>query len=76
MGLVSNAAFYTNIFALAGPDGVTMDLDLLDEEGDLVDTAEVVLEAYEPWLSFRTNLWSVSTYDNGTLLARVSAVPS
>jgi hypothetical protein len=73
MGLVSNSSFYTNIFALAGADGVTMDLDLLDPDGDLQDTAQVTLEAYEPWLSFRTDLWSVSTFENGTLLARVSA---
>jgi hypothetical protein len=73
MGLVSNSAFYTNIFALAGKDGVTMDLDLLDPDGDLLDTAEVVLEAYEPWLSFRTNLWTVGSFENGTLRVRVSA---
>jgi len=73
MGLASNSSFYTNIFALAGADGVTMDLDLLDPDGDLMDTAQVVLEAYEPWLSFRTDLWSVGSFDNGTLLARVSA---
>jgi hypothetical protein len=73
MGLVSNDSFYTNIFALAGAAGVTMDLDLLDPDGDLLDTAEVTLEAYEPWLSFRTDLWSVGSFENGTLLARVSA---
>jgi len=73
MGLVSNGDFYTNIFALAGAEGVTMDLDLLDADGDLVDTAEVTLEAYEPWLSYKTDLWGVNTYPNGTLLARVSA---
>ncbi len=73
MGLVSNSAFYTNIFALAGADGVTMDLDLLGPDGDLLDTAQVILEAYEPWLSFRTDLWSVGSFENGTLRVRVSA---
>jgi hypothetical protein len=73
MGLVSTTAFYTNIFALAGADGVTMDLDLLDPDGNVLDTARITLEAYEPWLSFRTDVWDVSAYDNGTLLARVSA---
>lgn len=72
MGLVSNSAFYTNIFALAGADGVTMHLDLLNAAGDLLDTAPVTLEAYEPWLSYRTDLWSVGSYDNGTLVARVT----
>jgi len=73
MGLVSNSSFYTNIFALAGANGVSMELDLLDPDGDLLDTANITLEAYEPWLSFRTDLWSVSTFDNGTLVARITA---
>ena len=73
MGLASNSSFYTNVFALAGANGVTMDLDLLDPDGDVLDTARITLGAYEPWLSFRTDLWDVSTFDNGTLLARVSA---
>jgi hypothetical protein len=73
MGLASTSSFYTNIFALAGANGVTMDLDLLDPDGDVLDTATVTLAAYEPWLSFRTDLWDVSTFENGTLLARVSA---
>jgi hypothetical protein len=73
MGLASTSSFYTNIFALAGANGVTMDLDLLDPDGDVLDTARITLEAYEPWLSFRTDLWDVSTFENGTVLARVSA---
>ncbi len=73
MGLASDSSFYTNIFATAGANGVTMDLDLLDPNGNVLDTAQVILEAYEPWLSFRTDLWNVSNYENGTLLARVSA---
>jgi len=72
MGLASTSSFYTNLFALAGADGVTMDLDLLDPDGEELDTATVTLEAYEPWLSFRTNLWDLGTFENGTLLARVS----
>jgi hypothetical protein len=73
MGLASTSSFYTNIFALAGANGVTMDLDLLDPDGDVLDTARITLGAYEPWLSFRTDLWDVSTFENGTVLARVSA---
>jgi len=73
MGLASTSSFYTNIFALGGANGVTMDLDLLDPDGNVLDTARITLEAYEPWLSFRTDVWDVSNYDNGTLLARVSA---
>ena len=73
MGLVSAGDFYTNLFALAGASGATMELDLLSPAGAVLDTAVVTLEAYEPWLSFRTDLWDVPTYDNGTLLARVTA---
>jgi hypothetical protein len=73
MGLVSAGDFYTNLFALAGASGATMELDLLNPAGAVLDTAVITLEAYEPWLSFRTDLWDVPTYDNGTLLARVTA---
>jgi hypothetical protein len=73
MGLASNSSYYTNIFALAGADGVTMDLSLLAPNGSVLDTATVTLGAYEPWLSFKTDLWDVSSYDNGTLLANVSS---
>jgi hypothetical protein len=73
MGLASNSSYYTNIFALAGADGVTMDLSLLTPNGSVLDTATVTLGAYEPWLSFKTDLWDVSSYDNGTLLANVSS---
>ena len=73
MGLASTSSFYTNVFALAGANGVTMDLDLLDPDGNVLDTARITLDAYEPWLSFRTDVWDVSSYENGTLLARVSA---
>ncbi|MEJ2737574.1 MAG: hypothetical protein P8189_29135, partial [Anaerolineae bacterium] len=49
-----------------------MHLDLLDADGDLLDTALVTLEAYEPWLSYRTDLWTVGTFDDGTLVVRVT----
>ena len=32
MGMVLDSAFYTNLFALAGAGGVTMDIDLVDPE--------------------------------------------
>jgi hypothetical protein len=73
MGLASNSSFYTNIFALAGANGVTMDLDLLAANGNVLDTATVSLGAYEPWLSFKTDLWNVNSYNNGTLLATVTS---
>jgi len=73
MGMTSTSAFRTNLMALAGKDGVTMDLYLLDPNGDELDIASVTLEAYQPWLSAVTDLWDVASFDNGTAQARVSS---
>ena len=71
-GLVLDDSFRTNLFALAGANGVTMDVDLLDPDGDLLDTQEVVLTAYAPWFSSVANLWDPASFENGTALVRVS----
>jgi hypothetical protein len=71
-GMVLDDDFYTNLFALAGADGVTMDLDLLDPDGTVLDTVEIVLVAYEPWLSGVANLWDEDSFANGTALATVT----
>jgi hypothetical protein len=73
MGMTSTTGFRTNLFALGGASGVTMDLDLLDPDGTLLDSAQVVLEAYEPWLSNVDDLWDVGSFANGTARVRVSA---
>ena len=72
-GMVLTTDFYTNLFALAGANGVTMDVDLLDPNGDLLDTTQVVLTGYAPWFSSVENLWDVASFENGTALVRVSA---
>jgi len=72
-GLVFNDSFRTNLFALAGANGVTMDIDLLDPDGHLLDTAHVVLTAYAPWFSSAANLWDEASFENGTAFVRVSA---
>jgi hypothetical protein len=71
-GVVLDDDFYTNLFALAGANGVTMDVDLLDPDGTVLDTVEIVLEAYEPWLSGVANLWDVDEFANGTARATVT----
>lgn len=72
-GVNDDDDFYTNVFALAGADGVTMDLDLVSASGAVLDTATVTLDAYRPWLSFRTaDIWNQNGYE-GTLRVRVSA---
>jgi hypothetical protein len=72
-GMVLTDDFYTNLFALAGANGVTMDVDLLDPDGTLLDTQQVVLTAYAPWFSSVENLWDVASFENGTALVEVSA---
>jgi hypothetical protein len=72
-GMVLNDDFYTNLFALAGASGATMDIDLLDTDGTLLDSENVVLTAYAPWFSAVVNLWDEASFDNGTALVRVSA---
>jgi len=72
-GMALDSDFYTNLFALAGANGVTMDVDLLDPDGTVLDTVEVVLEAYEPWLSTVSDLWDVASFANGTARATVTA---
>jgi len=71
MGIVATARFRTNLFATAGASGVTMELDLLDPWGGVIDTSTVTLEPYEPWLSEVTNLWD---WDIGELLNATAAV--
>ncbi len=73
MGVANAGSFYTNIFALAGANGVTMELDLLDPDGAVLDTAVETLGAYEPWLSYKTDIWNVGSFSEGTLRARVTS---
>jgi hypothetical protein len=72
-GVVLDDDFYTNLFALAGAAGVTMSLDLLDIDGTVLDTVQIQLEAYEPWLSGVAALWNVASFANGTARASVTA---
>ncbi|MFC2144073.1 hypothetical protein ACFLQM_00090 [Acidobacteriota bacterium] len=71
MGIVATSRFRTNLFATAGANGVTMELDLLDPWGPVIDTATVTLEPYEPWLSEVTNLWDIDNLLNATAAVRV-----
>lgn len=73
MGIVATSRFRTNLFATAGASGVTMELDLLDPWGPLIDTATVTLEPYEPWLSEVTNLWEIDDLLNATAAVRVTS---
>ena len=73
MGIVATSRFRTNLFATAGANGVTMELDLLDPWGPVIDTVAVTLEPYEPWLSEVTNLWDITDLTNATAAVRVTS---
>jgi hypothetical protein len=73
MGIVATSRFRTNLFATAGANGVTMELDLLDPWGPVIDTVTVTLEPYEPWLSEVTDLWDIDDLLNGTAAVRVTS---
>jgi len=73
VGAVVNADFRTNFFALAGPNGVSMDLTMLTPAGAVVDTFSKTLAAYEPYLKNITQIMNVGTLDDGTLLVSVTA---
>ena len=73
MGIVATTRFRTNLFATAGANGVTMELDLRDPWGPVIDTATVTLEPYEPWLSEVTNLWDINDLLNATAAVRVTS---
>jgi hypothetical protein len=73
MGIVATDDFRTNLFATAGAEGVTMELDLLDPWGPVIDSVTVTLDAYEPWLSGVPRLWGIDTLLNGTARVRVTA---
>jgi hypothetical protein len=71
-GLVLDDDFYTNLFALAGVDGVTMNLELLDPNGNSLDSVILDLDPYEPWLSAVSDLWDEASFANGTARASVT----
>ena len=71
IGIVATTAFRTNLFATAGAGGVTMELDLLDPWGLVIETVAMTLEAYEPWLSEVTDLWDIQDLLNATARVRV-----
>ncbi len=73
MGIVATSRFRTNLFATAGANGVTMELDLLDPWGPVIDTVAVTLEPYEPWLSEVTDLWDIDDLTNATAAVRVTS---
>lgn len=74
VGLSQNAAFRSNVYATAGPDGATIDFQLRDPMGAELASGTLSLDAWEPYLRRVNQLFSgLSNFDNATLHAEVTA---
>ncbi len=73
VGLGINDTFRTNFYALAGADGATMQVTLMDPDAAELASAELILEAYEPYLRGLNDLISAGDFDEGSLSVSVSA---
>ncbi len=74
VGLSSNDAFRTNIYATAGADGATITFRLLDPSGAVFATNNQTLDAWEPYLKRVDQVFpGAPSFDNGTLTAEVTA---
>ncbi|MFV2073148.1 MAG: hypothetical protein ACC742_10920, partial [Thermoanaerobaculales bacterium] len=73
IAIVANDDFRTNFFALAGANGASIDLTMLNPAGTVIDTFSLTLDAYEPYLKNVTQIMNLGTLDDGTLLVKVTA---
>ncbi len=68
-----NQLFKTNFYALAGAEGVSMLLNLLDPDGLQLATGTLDLDAYEPYLKKINQVLPSGDFDQGTLRVTVTA---
>jgi hypothetical protein len=74
VGLSYTSGFRTNIYATAGSMGATITYRLVDPMGVVFATANVTLEAWEPYLRRVDQVFSgVANFDDATLTAEVTA---
>jgi hypothetical protein len=73
VGMSSGEAHRTNVYALAGADGATLELELLDPSGSSMASAQLSLDGWEPYLKPVTELFEVAGFDDATLFVRVSS---
>ena len=74
VGLTQNADFRSNVYAIAGPDGATVDLSLLDPSGSEIASTTLTLGAYQPYLRRVNQTFSgVANFANATLHGEVTA---
>ena len=68
-----NQVFKTNFYALAGAEGVSMLLNLLDPDGLQLATGTLDLEAYQPYLKKINQVLPSGDFEQGTLRVTVTA---
>lgn len=74
VGLTRNSRFRTNVYALAGANGASIDFSLLDPSGNTIASATLDLDAYEPYLRSVQQLFSgLGNFDDATLHASVTS---
>jgi len=75
VGLTSNDSFRSNVYALSGPDGATMEVSLLDLDGIVMDSVDLELDGmYVPYLRNVVDVFpGVGNFDNATLHVAVSS---
>ncbi len=72
VGLSSNSQFRTNVYACAGPDGATMDMELVAPDGTEIATKTKNLQAWMPFLKRIDQLMASGDFDDGTLRVSVT----
>jgi hypothetical protein len=74
VGLERTAAFRTNVYAIAGPNGASVDLTLYRPDGTVLATRTLNLDPYEPYLrSVQQTFSGLGNFDAATLNAQVTS---
>lgn len=74
VGLTVNSDFRSNIYALSGADGATVNLELVDPSGARIGNLRTLdLRTYEPYLRNINDVMNTGDFANGTLLITVSS---
>ncbi len=73
LGLTVTEAFRTNIYALAGETGATLEVTLLAPSGLALASATLELGGWEPYLRPAGELLGIAGFEHGTLFVRIAA---
>ena len=67
-----SGVFRTNFYCLAGAEGASMNLELLNPDGSVLATGELELEPYEPYLKRIRQTLPVADFEQATLRVSVT----